>query len=315
MNELITKIENHLSSTRRSWAPACNYAYNAGHPCARNLVYHRLNWQEKPLPNTRLLLIFREGDLHEKAVLQLLAEAGIEMIETQRPFEIAQIQLRGKIDGRIKLDGMKLPTEIKSMNPNTWARINSVDDLRNSRQVYVRGYYTQMQMYLFGMEEKLGLFILKNKVTGELKFVPCEIDYEHAEKEWKKLELVNRHVAAKTYPERIEDRSICRQCDFRHLCLPDEESESVGLEDNETLVDMVARHEELRPLAEEYESLDESIKDDYFKPKGVGTYLVGGKYQIKVSEYERTQYNVPKELKEQYKEKIPTQKVNITSLK
>jgi len=315
MNAL-EKIHNYLLSERRSWAPAANYAYNAGFPCARNLVYHRLNWQEKALPSTEKLLIFREGDLHEKSVIQLLTDAGVEIVETQRPFEIKQIQLRGKIDGQIRGDDDKLiPCEIKSLNPFDFEKINSLEDMKNSTKVWIRGYVSQMMIYLLGMEKEAGLFILKNKVNGEIKFVPCALDYEYAEKDWKKLELVNEHVAAGTYPDRIQDRSVCKWCDFRHICLPDEVSAGINITEDPELLDLLERREAVSASASEYEKLDKQIKDHYFNGKSEGDYLVGGKYQVKVSLKPRKTANVPDEIKKQYEETKMITYVNITALK
>ena len=316
MMNFVEKIEAHLNSERKSWAPACNYAYNSGHPCARNLVYNRLNWQEKALPGTNSLLIFREGNLHEDAVIKLLTESGIKIIETQRPFEIKQIQLRGKIDGQIMDDetGKKYPAEIKSMNPFDWEKINSLADMQNSTKVWIRGYVTQMMIYLLGLEKENGIFILKNKVSGALKFILCPLDYEYAEKEFKKLELVNKHVEAGTYPDRIEDRSVCQYCDFKHLCLPDEVSNAISINDNQELLDLLEEREKLRESSKAYDAIDDKLKA-YWKDLSEGTHLVGGKFQVKISSYDRAFYNVPDEIKEKYKESKPVSKTVITVLK
>lgn len=309
-------IEKHLQSERKSFAPACNYAYNSGHPCARNLVYNRLNWQEKALPSTNSLLIFREGNLHEEAVIRLLMDSGIKIIETQRPFEIKQIQLRGKIDGQIVDDetGKKYPCEIKSMNPFDWEKINSLEDMKKSTKVWVRGYVTQMMIYLLGLNHDNGIFILKNKVSGALKFVLCPLDYEYAEKEFKKLETVNRHVEAGTYPERIEDRTVCQYCEFKHICLPDEASEGITITDNQELLDLLDEREKLKEAAKAYDAIDDKLKA-YWKDLSEGTHLVGGKFQVKISSYDRAFYNVPEDIKEQYKESKPVSKTVITRLK
>lgn len=312
----VEKIENHLQSERKSWAPACNYAYNSGHPCARNLVYHRLNWQEKALPSTTSLLIFREGNLHEDAVIKLLMEAGIKIIETQRPFEIKQIQLRGKIDGQI-LDeetGKKYPAEIKSMNPYDWEAINSLEDMRNSKKVWIRGYVTQMMIYLLGLSMEEGIFILKNKVNGALKFVLCRLDYEYAEKEFKKLELVNEHVLNGTYPDRITDRTVCQYCDFKHLCLPDEVSDAINIVDDPELLSLLEARERLKESAKNYDSLDKQVKDR-LDSAAEGVHLVAGQFQIKIQSYDRKFANIPDEIKKQYEETKTSTRVTITALK
>ena len=309
------KINNYLLSERKSWAPAANYAYNSGHPCARNLVYCRLNWQEKSLPSTKTLLIFREGDLHEKAVIQLLTDSGVDLVETQRPFELKQIQLRGKIDGKIKDENGKLiPCEIKSMNPFDFEKINSIDDMKEYSKVWIRGYVSQMMIYLLGMEKEAGVFILKNKVNGELKFIPCILDYEYAEKDWKKLELVNQHVAAGTYPERIQDRTVCRYCDFRQICLPDENSDVLNLVDNAELLEALEEREAVKGDANKFEALDKKVKE-VLKSLADGVHLVSGKFQVKINNQERKFYNVPDEIKSKYEESKTITVIKIDALK
>lgn len=307
------KIEEYLSKERKIWAPSGNNAFNSGHPCARHLVYYRLNWKDKILPGTRSLLIFREGNLHEKAVIQLLSDAGIDVIETQRPFEIPQLQLRGKIDGQIKLNGTYYPTEIKSMNPFDFEKINSIEDMLNSTKFYIRGYVTQMMIYLLGMNQDTGLFLLKNKTSGEIKQILCPIDYEYAEKEWKKLESVNKHVSEGTYPERITDRSVCQYCDFRHICLPDEESDSLKIEDNPELLELLEQRESLKAAAKSYEAVDKKLKK-YWENLQEGNHLVGGKFQVAISTYNRKIYPVPQEIKKEYEEVKPVSKTVITKL-
>ena len=262
MLNIAEKINGFLENERKGYAPTANYAYSAGHPCPRRLVYERLNWQEKALPSPRTLLIFREGNLHEDAVIRLLQDAGVKIIETQRPFEIKQIELRGKIDGQIvdEDSGTKFPCEIKSMNTYEWEKINTLEDMRSSTKVWIRGYVTQMMIYLLGLNDEVGIFILKNKVTGELKFIFCQLDYEYAEKEFKKLELVNQHVKAGTYPERIQDKTVCHDCDFRHICLPDEASDSISIVDNPELLELLEEREALREAAKNYEAVDKRLK-------------------------------------------------------
>ena len=312
----VQKIENYLQGQRKSYAPRCNYAYNSGHPCARNLVYNRLNWQEKALTSTNSLLIFREGNLHEEAVIKLLLESGIRIIETQRPFEIPQIQLSGKIDGQI-LDeetGKKFPCEIKSMNPYDFEAINSLEDMKKSTKVWIRGYVTQMMIYLLGLNTESGIFILKNKVNGMLKFVLCPIDYEYAEKEFKKLELVNKHVSEGTYPDRIQDRTVCQYCDFKHLCLPDENSEAINFIDDTELLDLLDEREKLKESAKNYEAIDKKIKDR-LESASEGVHLVGGKFQLKVQLVDRKFANVPEDIKKQFEETKTSTRVTITALK
>lgn len=314
MINVIEKVSKFMMSERKSWAPACNYASSVGHPCPRKLVYDRLNWEEKLLPDPVKILIFREGNMHEEAIMRLLADSGITVVEQQRPFEWKQLQVRGKIDGRIKDSGRLIPLEVKSSNQFDFESIKTVDDLRNSSKFWVRGYYDQFQLYLFMANEPDGIMILKNKQTGLLKQLVIEIDYEHAEKIAKKLELVNKHIAEKTYPDRITDRTVCQYCDFRHICLPDEASDSIEILDNPEILELLEQREKLKEAVKDYEAIDQKLKI-YWEPLEDGTHLVGGRFQVKVSTYERRFDNVPEEIKAQYRETKPMTRVTVTALK
>lgn len=315
MINIAQKVEEYLQSERKSWAPAGNYASTAGYPCARKLVYDRLNWKEKALLSTRTLLIFREGNLHEGAVMKLLTEAGFNLVETQRPFEWEKIQIRGRIDARVKLNGRLIPLEIKSSNSYDFDAINCQADLLKSSKHWVRGYAAQMQLYLLMTNEPDGVLLLKNKQSGQLKEIDIHLDYEFAENIVKKLELVNEHVATKTYPERIADRSICQYCDFRHICLPDEESEQIQIADDPELLELLEQREQLKSQAKEYEQIDKKLKEHYWKQAEPGTYLVGDKFQVKLSSCSRTFYNVPGDIKEQYKDSMEYVRATVTKLK
>lgn len=313
MTNIVQKVYEYLGTQRKTYAPRCNYASQCGHPCERCLVYARTHWQEKLLPTADKLLIFQDGNLHEQAVLRLLNDAGYEVIEQQRPFEWRDLELSGRIDGKIKADGKVIPLEIKSMNPYEFPRINKAEDLLNSSKPWTRGYITQMFLYLLMMNEEEGIILFKNKATGALKQIEVKLDYEYAEGICKKLERVNSHVKAGTLPERTEERAICQYCDFRHICLPDETSDSIVVVDSPEILEKLEERDRLAEAAKEYEALDKEIKE-LLKGKDLGTYLVAGKYQVKISTYSTTKYEVPDDIKKQYAGKSEIRKVLITSL-
>jgi len=311
---IVQSVYDHLGTQRKGWAPSGNYASQVGHPCARSLVYQRLNWNEKLLPSPSKLLIFRDGNTHETDIIKLLGEAGIQVIEQQRPFDWKELELRGKIDGRIKVDGKNIPLEIKSINPYDFEKINTVQDLLNSPKPWTQGYVAQMMIYLLMMNEQEGIMLFKNKATGALKQVNVSLDYAYAEGVCKKLEIVNKHIKDGTYPERITDRAVCQFCDFKHLCLADEVSESINITDDPEITDLIEQREALKPQAKAFEEADEQLKA-IWKTKEAGTYLVGGKFQVKISTYKRAFFNVPEDIKAKYKEETEHTKAIITVLK
>lgn len=311
---LVQKFEKFVEKGIQIYPQHKNRASSAGHPCARHLVYCRLNNSERLIHDVGLELIFREGRHQELTFIKDFLEAGMVIQESQRGFEWSDYELTGRIDGKLDIDGKDYPVEFKSMNPATFEKINSQEDLKNSFSPYVKGYLDQMCLYLLMNNTDKGIIFLKNKVNGKLKQINIELDYEYSEAILKKLELVNKHVKAKTYPDRVEDRKPCQSCPFRHICLPDEASASIQIEDSAELWETLERREALKDAAKEYEELDDRAKG-MCKTKQDGEYLVGGDYQVRVKTQERKFFNPPPEEKAKWEEKKPVTIVTITALK
>jgi len=313
MINIVQTVTDHLQKKRAIRPCYTNNASKAGFPCARYLVYRRLNWNDQSLPDMGLMYIFQEGNTHERAVIRLLADAGIEIIESQRTLEWPDIQASGHIDGQIKVDGESLPIEIKSSNQFTWEKLNTQDDLKMSIKIWVINWYGQLQLYLWMMNKPRMILLLKNKQSGQLKQIEITLDMDYSDKLVKKLELVNKHVAAKTYPERINDRMVCQYCDFRHICLPDEESEQINITDDAELLELLEQRQALKDAAKKYEQTDKKLKE-YWKHTEPGLYLVGGSFQVKLSMCKRTFYAVPGEIKEKYKDFTEYTRAMITKI-
>jgi len=314
MISVIEKLDEYMEKRRAVRPCHVNNASSAGHPCERFLVYCRLNWKDKALPNLGLQYIFEEGNIHEQAVLRLLSQVGFIVIESQRSCDWPDLEVTGHIDGEIQLDGDLLPLEIKTSNQFTWEKLNTQEDLKASDKIWVKRWYGQLQMYLWMMSKPKGVLLLKNKQTGQLKQIDIEIDMDYSDALVKKLQSVNAHIKAKTYPQRITDRSACQGCDFRHICLPDEDSEQIQLTDDPDLLDLLEQREQLKDQAKEYEQIDKRLKEYYWKQSAPGTYLVGGKFQVKLVACSRTFYNVPADVKEPYKDKSEYMRAAITKV-
>lgn len=313
MIDVISKVYEHLKDSRKAWKPSGNYASQAGHPCERNLVYQRTQYDQKLMPEPAKLLIFRDGNTHERDILSLLKESGFEIVEQQRPFDWKEFELSGRIDGRIKVEGKNIPLEIKTANHFSFQKINTQEDIEKSSSFWVRGYLAQMYLYLLMSNEEEGVFIFKNKDNGQLKQINIKLNYEAADEILKKLERVNAHVRFNRLPERILDTSVCQYCEFRHICLPDQAAESINVEDSQELLELLEEREKLKEAAGNFDDLDEKIKG-LMKAKGAGEYLIGGRFQIRVKAFSTTSYDVPKEIKDQYKTARETVRTEITKL-
>lgn len=257
-------VEQYTTSAVRS-----NRASMLGHPCLRFLTYLRTRWMDFSTPEPELLQIWREGRVHEQAVLEQLREAGFNVVLQQYPFsytERPELNISGKIDGAIILrDRRTIPFDVKGFAPATWHQIEAHNEMsvREHRHYWVRNAYAQVLLYDLMDNKELGLLFCKNKSTGQLKQIEVTLDYGYAEMLLQKAAAVNAHVAAGTLPDRIPyEQAICGRCDAFHLCLPDEALRAgATLMDNPELSAKLTRRADLEAAAQEFKRLDDAIKE------------------------------------------------------
>jgi len=296
---IVEKVYEHKRSQIKQYPVRSNWASQLGHPCTKYLVLNRTRWQEKTLHDERLQMLFDVGNDAEERVLRDLREAGIIVVENQRPFEWPEYQISGKLDAKILIDKIAYPIEIKSMSPFAYDKVNSVQDMLNSRYAYMRSYPGQLILYLLMDNKEKGFFILKNKTTGAMKEIPVDLDYDIGESLLKKAEAINTHVSNKTLPDPIEyDENICSDCGYNHICLPERIGKEVEIIDNEELEGLLQRYEELKPASKEYDEVDKRISEivNGREKLLVGNYFISGSWR------KTTKYNVPSEVKSQYAE-------------
>jgi len=296
---IVEKIEELKRSRIKQWPVRSNRASDLGHECLRYLVLQRTRWQEKKLHDVRLQSIFDEGNLHESAVIRDLMDAGIQVIEPQRGYEWREYQITGHIDAKIVINGKVVPLEIKSASPFIFQALNNIQDLYHGKYHYLRKYPAQMTIYLLMDNKEEGLFLFKNKVTGELKEIPMPLDYDLGEKLLKKAEAINEHVANETLPDYIPyDEEICGECPFQHVCLPEIKRDALEIETDPELEEKLKRYFELKPLKSEYDKLDKEIKIKFKEQEKVviGNWLVTGKwverkgFTVETSQYWKTNF-------------------------
>jgi CRISPR/Cas system-associated exonuclease Cas4 (RecB family) len=314
----------------REYPVHANRASELGHPCLKYLVLLRTRWQERPLISVDLQMVFDMGRMVERSVEDDLREAGLTIIEQQRSFSWAKYQITGNIDLKLALieELVKtagdngtcppeireklteqflhrmndratavVPSEIKSSAPHPWESVNSVQDMLRHKYLYMRKYPAQLTLYLIMDGKEVGLFLLKNKVTGKLKEIWMLLDYDFAESLIKKAEAVNKHVAEGTLPDPMDyDEDICGECPFAHICLPDRIGKEVEVTDDGELLELVTRYFELKPGAKEYDEVNERINKlvEGREKILVGDYFIEGKYVT------RKVYHVPDDVKAKY---------------
>jgi hypothetical protein len=285
----------------KSWPHPNNRASEAGHPCVRFLVLSRTDQDKKVLHDVGLQRIFDEGNIQEDAVMRSLAEAGLRVVEQQRPFEWPKFKLTGRIDGIIAVNGSYIPLEIKSCSPNVFPAIKETapEEMIHSRYPWVRKYPAQILLYMLMSGQGAGVMLFKNKTNGETcqkEFHLTAANLEYAEFVLKKLEAVNAHVAAGTIPplERCDD---CKGCGFaKTVCFPGQDyGPGIDLLTDPELEVKLERRAEVKPARDEYEALDKEVKDQL-----QGRSAVIGNWIIESKVCQRKAYDVPAEVKKPY---------------
>ncbi len=265
VQELEKAIWDSMDKQRKVFPCYTNRASDIGHPCVRYLAFSRTRWQDKLLPDVELQFIFNEGNVQEEAVKRVLTDAGFNLSQQQRAAFEAPQNLSGHLDTFIEhplLIPNPIPAEIKGLSQHNWHSINSLEDMINHKQWYVRKYPAQLMVYMYMTNKDEGLFILKNKQNGRLKFIYAHLDYAYVETLLQKAEKVNQLVADKEVGEPIDDLDCCQNCPFRHICFKDQTfGNGVIMLDDDKINARMARLNELEVAAEEHAVLDSEINE------------------------------------------------------
>ena len=321
---MITKLIDYMIQKRKDILHAkCTNRYPREYvvasdipDCDRFLVHSVLDWKERQLFNEYVQAMLDRGNTEEKQVIIDLLQMGLEIIEGQQPFEAKNkkgILCRGRIDGKIKYEGKKYPFEVKSMNINSFNGINCLEDM--TKKPHHRKYLRQVQLYLFGHECEEGLIILTD-LQGHYKLLPVYLDYGDCEFILQRLERAQDNILKKVYPAQMEyNEKICGKCPFNHVCLPDIKTEGASIIEDEELEGELTRRAEIKPVRDEYEELDDSIKERF---RDKPDTLVGTDWRIisKTTAYKRLDTKaIPKEVKAEYEVDATKTVVSIINMK
>lgn len=279
---IVEKVMESKAQKATLWPVNSNRASEMGHPCIRYLTFLRTRGNERSVPSAELQLIFDLGNVLEPAIIRDIQDAGFVVNQTQKGLEWKEYEITGSIDGNLIIEGKAYPLEIKTSSPNIFNRLNTIEDMQKSRYLYMRKYPTQLNLYMLMHEREKGVFLFKNKVNGALKEIWMDLDYALGEETLKKAEAVNEHVHAGTTPDPIEwDDSICGECAFLHICVPDRVGKEIEVVDDAELLELLEKRDVLMTAHKEYEEIDRELKEAV---KGrekilVGNFLVTGKWQ------------------------------------
>src|SRR3990167_1506257 len=148
------KRAEKLQTRITSWPRKNLIASDIGE-CDRYMAYSVLDWEKRQPHDTNLQARFDVGNQVEDSVIRELGDIGFKVVENQSPFEVkdknGKTLVSGRIDGKILHNGRRVPFEVKSLNPNVFQQLNSIEDF--DKKPWLRRYVRQMQVYLYANNE------------------------------------------------------------------------------------------------------------------------------------------------------------------
>ena len=143
--------DDYIESTITSYPVRSTWISQIGDPCQRKLVYNRTHYEHKQKISVGLKKIFNEGHDQEASLVprlkKALSSAEYELVCEQKPLEIKEYKLSGRIDGELLYKGNRIPVEIKTCSPHTFSKFNCVQDFQ--RYHWSRKYPAQLVLYMY----------------------------------------------------------------------------------------------------------------------------------------------------------------------
>jgi hypothetical protein len=277
-------------------------ASSIGDPCERRLFYARTASELAVPHKPELQAIFDLGNELEDFVLAELRAMGCEIVQRERDYLDRSLELSAHTDAKIRRPGWTraITAEVKGLNPYTAESIETIDDVRASRQHWVRKYYDQLQSYLYFDQGDAGVFVLLNKVSGQISFIDCPRDEARIAELLAKAARVRDAVRANEPPARHESDD-CGRCAFQHLCLPNRSfGPGVQILDSEEVEQLIGLRLDLAESKRDFDAADRALKK--LLPETdteiiVGDYVVTAKwvsrdgYAVKPTRYLQRSFN------------------------
>lgn len=284
--------------------------------CARASALDMLHPEDDPFDQPIMIERMQQGTESETAIIARLHRIGVfckpafKVTEQQIRMEIKDrdgtLLIVGKIDGRMTFeDGAKPLFEVKA--GKSYDGCESVEDL--DRGIWSRSAIDQMLTYLYAdnrqKDPRWGLIVIRN-FSAFPTFIRVNLD-EHLERLEAVLGRARAAVDARhnrgPLPAFTENVGECRRCP--HLgksCTPPMDfGEGIRVITDPELIAAAEARDRNRYARDEYERADKKLKDGL---RGVTSALVGN-YQARGEWQERTKYDIPAAVKEQYARQDP----------
>src|SRR5262245_3770778 len=299
------------------------HVYASGNvACERRMVLECTSPDRRAEWSPDTLAKFRRGDDRERDLLVDLARIGrdatppFRVHNQQQQFDVkdrkGRVIIRGKVDARLEINGARPPVEIKAWSPNLVAKLENFSDVFDNP--FLRSAGSQLGTYLVGSGEPLGLLIIDTAGIPKILAVELNDDLlERVELFMQRAERVVDHVEAGTLPDFHDDPFECQHCQFFGLgCHPPLEFPPVKVFSDPELEAALARRDELKAAASEYNELDAEVKKVL---RGTEHAIVGG-FEIKGKWQKYSRLDLPSDVRKQFTTVDPkgAYRLEITSL-
>jgi len=301
----------------QDWNRASNIGW--ADDCLRYLVLERTcpeNATESTIEKQR---IFDEGKKQEWLMRKDMLTAGLKLIPvSDEPLIDNELRIKGTVDDLLKISKDDIrPIDYKSSSSHMFTHISqfaTADDLRGSQYHWVKHYPAQLYIYLHLYGYEMGMLFFKNKDSGEIYPLDVPRDDIYLDHLKDGIREVNIFVEKGKVPKPVY-KDVCSKCKYKEYCFPDapaEEEEGAGVEriEDPELEMMMARRDELNSYSKEYKELDKDIKE-----KLRGRTVVIGDWMYKTSSYPRAGYEIPEDIKREFKYTFQATRVTIKHLK
>jgi CRISPR/Cas system-associated exonuclease Cas4 (RecB family) len=318
--ELIEARSAAYYEEKRRVSPQVNIrASQIGSPACQ--IFHSIvNWRYRKPFGQRVIERMEDGNLHERSVIDWLSAIGFDALGSQMD---GCIEYYGKPIITMRLDTIlndrstreRVLAEIKSMVGFMYDKVNTVDDLLQSR--WYAPYVFQVQAYLEGFKNQIqqkdfALLILKNKSNSAKKIISIPRDDEMIMKLKQKAHDIKQAIdgTAKYKEVWLEanraNNGDCVECDYKVVCCPTINADAIELELDAdwTLAEMLKARETVNAASKEFDRIDKKVKECLQKTKPFKRALVGD-FVIERKEGETTKYEYPEDVKKQFAKKVP----------
>ena len=266
---------------------------------------------------------YKEGKEQEEIMRRELIDTGFKLIHFESSLTWDEYKEKGKPDDLIHIPGNdKRPhvLEYKSCSPQMFREIRRFEgwgDFLKSKFPWVRHMPTQVMNYVpilkandYDINDEAIFMYFKDRDSGNKHQVIIYYDDEFMQMILKGLKKVNEYVANGTNEE-PEYKDSCRWCDYHGFCFDVNETRRNGdikiINDADAEADLI-RYHEIKPIAKECDEIYGRLKESY---KGLDEPVVIGDYRLSTTKYPATIYDVPEEIRVQYKGTAMRERFNI----